>query len=72
MFNWIWTSTYLWFYEPIPTDVGPWRFWARLILWAWVVWLVIVPICFVLACLSIVVMSIYAGLFRFHILREPG
>jgi len=67
---WIWASTFVWFVEPIPQKTVPWRFWMRLIIWMPVVYLIILPICFVLAFLSIVGMYIYDIVFRFCVWRE--
>ena len=68
--RWIWASTFIWFMEPAPEKIVPWRFWTRLILWVPVVWLVIVPICGFFAMSSVVGMFVYDFLFQFHILRE--
>ena len=69
IFEWVWASTFIWFLEPIPQNRTPWRFWSRLILWAPIAYLMILPICIVLALFAIVGMCLYAGLFRLHILR---
>lgn len=67
--NRIWASTFVWFGEPTPQPIVPWRFWTRLIIWAPVVWLVIVPLCGVFVFLFIVGMFVYDFLFRVRILR---
>lgn len=64
--RWIWASTFIWFLEPVPRGVTPWRFWTRLVLWTPIVYLLILPICVVLALLAIGAMIVCAGLSRFR------